>query len=86
MMTQMTEQEVRNRTQEKMKEVQALCEKLQLKISARQRLDREGFVENLVVFNDVENYPLVEVKPGEGDEAPTVIPENKQPVEEKENV
>jgi len=85
MMTQMTEAEVRNRTQEKMTEVRALCEKLKINISARQRLDKQGFVENLVVFIDEENYPLVEVKPEVGDEAPTVVPENVQP-ETNENI
>ena len=59
----MKEEEIKKRTQEKMTEIKALCEKLQMNFSAKQVLTKDGFIENIVFFADNENYPKVVVEP-----------------------
>lgn len=84
----MTEAEVRQSSQNKIDKVQALCKELQVEIEAKQRLNPGSmFLENIVVFKDMEEYPLAKVERGSeaGPAEGTVIPENKQPDGEPTN-
>jgi len=79
----MTDEEIRTRTQEKVNKIKALCMELQVSIGAKTRITPDMFVEPTVIFTDEENYPVITRGPEEGEEAPTVIPENEQPAKEE---
>lgn len=82
-MTQLTEEQIRAKSKEKVDKIRALCKELQIEISAKQKLDPMSMcLENIVTFTDMENYPIMESAPtpGEAEEA-TVIPENVPPAE-----
>ena len=56
----MTKQEVQLRGNEKVKEVQALCEKLHLIVSAEQAVMENGFIKQVVYYTDTEKYDVDE--------------------------
>lgn len=53
----MTEKEMRGTSAEKMKQVHKLLGELQVRPEARQRINKDGFIENQVVYIDLEKYP-----------------------------
>ena len=84
MMTQLTDEQIREKTKEKVQKIKALALELQIQFTGKQRLDPETMtIENIVVFTDHENYPIVERGPKDGEEAGTVVPENSKPQEVK---
>jgi len=54
----MTEQEARQKGEKKLKTLFTLCEQLQLNPIAKQRISQDGTIEMIVVYNDMENYPI----------------------------
>lgn len=45
------------RTQEKLEEVTALMKKLDLTVSAEERINENGFINKIVFYTDHEKYP-----------------------------
>lgn len=54
----MTQEEIKTRTQEKSKEIQALCKKLHIIVTAEERITEEGFIHKMVFYTDMEKYPV----------------------------
>lgn len=53
----MTITEIRKRTNEKVGEIKALCDKLQITLSAEQMIVENNIIRNVVYYIDAENYP-----------------------------
>lgn len=60
----MTKKEIKARTQEKLKEVQALCKKLELVVTAEEMINELGMIKRVVYYTDMEKYD-VEAEPKE---------------------
>jgi len=56
----MTKEEVQAKSAEKIKKVQALCEELQLIISAEQVMTDKGFIKMVTYYTDAEKYNISE--------------------------
>lgn len=54
----MSREEIQARTTEKLRKVDSLMKELHLRVEGRQRISKEGFIENLVFFIDEEQYPV----------------------------
>ena len=54
----MTKKEIKARTQEKLKEVQTLCKKLQLVVTAEEMINEMGMIKKVVYYTDVEKYEV----------------------------
>ncbi len=78
MMTEMNEKEIRERSQKKVKQIRDLCDALNVRLEAKQRIGQDMFLEMVVIFNDLENYPVETRAPEKGEEAGTVIEENPE--------
>lgn len=87
MQTQMTDEQVRARSREKVDQVKALCKELQVSFSAKERITPDMMIEKVVVFTDEENYPLITREPEAGETPGAVVPENITPpvVDEPKN-
>jgi hypothetical protein len=72
----MTPEEIQKKSNDKIKAVETLLKQLELSIEAKQVLTKEGIIENVVFYRDLQKYP----KP-----AP-VKPVNPAPAEEKKDV
>lgn len=76
----MTDEQIREVTKGKVEKIKALCMELQIQLGGKQRLDPQSMtIENIVVFTDMENYPVAEFSPEEGEDKGTVVEENVQP-------
>lgn len=62
----MTPDEMRARSGEKVKQVTSLMEMLHLKVEARERIDEMGFIQKTVFWIDDEKYPAAEPVPEAG--------------------
>ena len=69
----MTKEEVKVKSQEKVKAVETLCKQLHLVVTAEQVLTQQGFIKQIVYYTDTEEYKM--------DEEPKV--EDNKPKEEK---
>lgn len=75
----MTDNQIRAKTREKTDKLKKLADELNIVFSAKQRIDPETMmIENIVIFTDHENYPIMQSAPQKGDEAQAVIPENNE--------
>lgn len=54
----MTRKEIDVKTQEKLKKIQALCEELQMTITAEEIIDGRGMIKKVVYYTDNEKYPV----------------------------
>jgi len=64
MLTQLTAEQIKARSDEKMTKIRTLCEELQITFAGKQRLDPTTMVlENVVIFTDNENYSVLERGP-----------------------
>jgi len=52
----MTKEEIRAKSQEKVKAITNLCEQLKVVISAEQVITEQGFIKMVVYYTDAENY------------------------------
>jgi len=52
----MTKEEIKAKSQEKVKAINTLCEQLQVVISAEQMITDQGFIKMVVYYTDAENY------------------------------
>lgn len=76
----MSPEQMKKKSGEKVKQIMGLMATLHLKVEAKQRINDQGFIENLVFWIDDEKYPTEEVKPT-GETAPVeTVP---APVENK---
>lgn len=78
----MTEEQIREKTKEKVAKVKALCKELQISLTAKQRLNPDMMIDTVVIFTDEENYPLITREPDVKEEQGIVVPENVQPENE----
>lgn len=53
----MTSQEMQDASQKKVKQMMDLMESLHLRVTAHQRVNQNGFIENIISWNDDEKYP-----------------------------
>jgi len=56
----MTTPEIKAKSQEKMKKVYELMQQLEVKPEVKRKLMPSGFIEEMVVFVDMEQYPMDE--------------------------
>jgi len=56
----MTQEEIQKSTQNKLQKIEVLLKQLQMVPSAKQRLSQEGYLENIVLFTDIEKYAVEE--------------------------
>ena len=59
----MTKEEIKGKSNDKVKAVEVLLKQLNITIEAKQIITKEGIIENAVFYKDNENYPIDEVKP-----------------------
>ena len=74
----MTPEQMQQRSQEKVNQIQNLMAGLQVRAEAREHVTREGFIEKVVFWIDEEQYPTTQ-------ETPVVEPE-QEGVKEHEDV
>jgi len=55
-----TQEEVKNKSNDKVKAVQVLLKQLKLEVSAEQMVNENGFIKQVVYFTDTEEYDIVE--------------------------
>ncbi len=58
----MKKEQIKEKTQNKLKAIQTLCEQLQMTVSAEEIIDSNGFIKKLVYYQDNEKYPIEETK------------------------
>ena len=58
----MTKEEVKAKSQEKVKAVETLCKQLHLVVTAEQVLTQQGFIKQIVYYTDTEEYKMDEEK------------------------
>lgn len=56
----MTKEEMQQKSQEKVKAIQTLCQQLEVVITAEQVVTEQGFIKQVVYYNDVQKYDLDE--------------------------
>ena len=61
----MTKEEIQAKSQEKMKAIESLCKQLEISVSAEQIVTKEGFIKNIVYYNDMEKYDVEDNKTNE---------------------
>lgn len=71
----MTKEEIQIKSQEKMKAIETLCKQLQVTLSAEQMITKEGFIKQVVFYNDTEKYDLEEPSKDNQNEKTTDIRE-----------
>jgi len=54
----MKQEEKQAKSQAKVKEITDLCQKLQIVISAEQMITEQGFIKQVVYYNDTEKYEI----------------------------
>jgi len=54
----MTDEQIKARSAEKVKQITTLCEQLQIVISAEQMITDKGFIKQVVYYNDNEQYEM----------------------------
>jgi len=54
----MTKDEINSKTKEKVDKVEALLKELQLSVSAKEVMTKEGFIERVVYYMDSEAYKI----------------------------
>lgn len=65
----MTREEIQAKTQEKVNQIKALCNVLQVSVTAEQAITENGLIRNVVYYMDNEQYEVIE------EEVPVVVPE-----------
>lgn len=75
-----TQEEVKNKSNDKVKAVQVLLKQLKLEVSAEQIVNENGFIKQVVYFTDTEEYDIVEEGVHENQQE---LPIDNQPKEEK---
>jgi len=78
----MTPEQMQQRSQEKVNQIQNLMAGLQVRAEAREHVNREGFIEKVVFWIDEEQYPTEEQSPAV--EPETTEPEVTEPENDKE--
>lgn len=58
----MTQEEVQQRSQEKVSAIQTLCKQLEVVVSAEQMITDQGFIKHVVYYTDTEKYDITENK------------------------
>lgn len=58
----MTQEEARAKSQDKVKAIKTFCKQMQIEVSAEQLITKDGFIKNIVFYNDIEKYPIDEPK------------------------
>lgn len=61
----MTQEEARQKGNDKLKAIETLCRQLQVTVSAEQTITKEGFIKNIVFYTDNERYDIEEPKQNE---------------------
>jgi len=56
----MTKVEAQAKSNDKMKAVQTFCAQMQIVLSAEQIITKDGFIKNIVYYNDTEKYDIDE--------------------------
>ena len=69
----MTKEQIQEKSAEKVKAVQTLCEQLQLVVSAEEMLVEGGFIKKVVYYTDTEKYDV--------DKEPVTPKEDEKPTE-----
>jgi len=64
----MKKEEIAKKSQEKIQAIQVLCRQLEVEISAKQRISKDGFIENVILMLDVEKYKIDDEEPKEEQE------------------
>ena len=64
----MKKEEIAKKSQEKIQAIQTLCRQLEVEISAKQRISKDGFIENVILMLDVEKYKIDDEEPKEEQE------------------
>ncbi len=59
----MTQKEMQDRSGHKLKQVMDLATVLHLRVEAKQRINEQGFIENVVFWHDDEKYPAAPEAP-----------------------
>ena len=54
----MTKEEIKKRSQEKIKQINDLYKELEVVVTAEEMLDERGIIKKVVYYTDTENYPL----------------------------
>lgn len=81
----MTEEQIRQRSQEKIAQVQALMKVLHVKVEAKERIVQGDFIEKIVLYIDSENYPLSSETQEANEAAPETVEKEETKQDEKEN-
>ncbi len=81
----MTPEQMQKSSQNKLAQIQNLMTLLHLKVDARQRVNPQGFIENVVFWTDDEKYPVepAKVEGPEGVEPPAEDPKAEPKAEEE---
>lgn len=82
----MTPDEIRKKSVEKAEQLNNLAILLKIKIEAKQRINKEGFIETLVIFTDTEDYPKLQDPIQESLIETPVTPSTIETKEEPQNV
>ena len=76
----MTPQQKQALTSAKINKVLELCKLLKLEITPKQQLDNNGYINNIILFMDMEKYPEDEAKEPAVEEAKIIeTPADAQP-------
>ena len=54
----MTKEEMQKKSAEKVQAIKTLCKQLEVEVSAKQMINRGGFIENIVFYLDTEKYEI----------------------------
>jgi len=75
----MKQQDKQAKSQKKVKEITDLCAKLQIVISAEQMITEQGFIKQVVYYNDTEKYDIdEEISPEDESLFDSEVQENKK--------
>ena len=75
----MKQEEKQAKSQAKVKEITDLCQKLQIVISAEQMITEQGFIKQVVYYNDTEKYEIdKEISPEDESLFDSEVQENKK--------
>jgi hypothetical protein len=74
----MTQEEARQKGNDKLKAIETLCRQLQVTVSAEQTITKEGLIKNIVLYSDNERYDIDDQKQDEKNDKETT----KKPTKE----
>lgn len=61
----MKKEEIQGKVKQKIQAIQTLCKQLQIEIVAKQMINQDGFIENVVYYLDIEKYEVDKEEPKE---------------------